>query len=147
MEMSDPISVKLNGLLSQQYVEHTFTDTSDLVVITTCDQKYLLRNVKDSKIIMQGGCKRLTLQGCNNIAIIADRIPIMGIHATWTDNVSLDVTGTPPDSGIGYIAVDHIVNGLIGTDQECTVEVNCCTGILLNDVNISDQYRDSTWTC
>lgn len=144
--MSDPISIKLNRLIGQQCIEQIFNDDKGIVITTQPNQKYLLRNIRDSKIVINGGCKRVILENCRNITITSDKIPIMGIHATWTDNISLDVTGTPPGSGSGYICVDHIVNGNIGTDQDCTVEVNSCTGILLNEVNISDQYRDSTWS-
>lgn len=144
--MSSPISVALDGLFrNHQHTTRTFSDITQSEIVTEKALKYHLRNVTDSRIIMNAGCTKLTLNGCKNITIIAEKLPIMGISLVQTDNTKLDIIGTPAGTGSGFVSLDHSVIGALESDQNCLVEINECIGITLNGTNISDRYHDSTW--
>lgn len=145
--MADPNSV-LNDLLRDRQSTastKTFTDMSKTEIVTKKGFKYHLQHVTDSTVNMNAGCTRLTLDKCKNITIVAEKFPIMGINISQTDNTRMDIAGTPPKSGAGFLSLDHSVIGTIESDQDCMVEVNESCGIVLNGTNISDQYHDSTW--
>jgi hypothetical protein len=114
-------------------------------IVTEKGLKYQLFNVTDSRINMGSGCTRLNLNRCKNLTITAEKFPIMGIIVVQTDNTRMDIIGTPPTAGAGFVSLDRSVIGVFESDQDCTVEVNECIGITLNGTNISDQYCDSTW--
>lgn len=124
----------------------TFHDLQHAEIVTKPDARYVVNHSDGVRINMNAGCKQLTLNSCKNINITAGRLPVMGIVIMRTDNTRIDIVGTPPKSGSGFMSLDHSVLGLLESDQECMVEINECNGILLNGTNISDQYHDSTWS-
>lgn len=136
----------LNGLFREhRTATKQFSDSTGLEITTVKGMKYHLHRVKDSKIIVEAGCKQLTLHGCKNLTIVAERLPIMGVDIIRTDNTSMTIDPTEPVGG-GFINLDHSVIGTLEINQDCRVEILECKGIILNGENISDKYRDSTWT-
>lgn len=145
--MSSPISIKLNSLFQDhQNTTKTFSDIEQSEIVTQPGLKYHLCRVVNTKVNMNAGCKRLTLEHCKNITIIAEKLPIMGVNLVRTDNTRMDIVGTPPKSGSGFVSLDHSILGELESEQDCMVEINECMGIMLNGTNISDKYHDSTWT-
>jgi len=132
-------------LNSHQRAIKTFSDLNNTKILTEAGLRYQLYGVKNTHIDMNGGCMQLSLHHCQNISIVADRLPVMGVHLIQSDNIRVDIIGTSPGAGSGFVNLDHSVLGTLETDQECMVEVNECIGITLNGTNISDQYHDSTW--
>lgn len=142
-KMSSPT---LSGLLkSHQKTIRTLSDLDGAKIVTVPGLRYQLYNVKNTHIDMNGGCVQLSLFHCQNITIIADRLPVMGVNLIQTDNARVEIIGTPADAGSGFFNLDHSVLGVLETDQDCMVQVNECIGITLNGTNISDRYHDSTW--
>lgn len=139
-------ALTLSSLLqSHQKTIRTFSNLNGTKIVTESGLRYQLHGVKNTHIDMNGGCTQLSLHYCQNITIVADRLPIMGVNLIQTDNAKIDIIGTSPDVGSGFLSLDHSVLGTLDTDQDCTVDVNECIGIILNGTNISDQYHDSTW--
>ena len=120
----------------------TFSDGSHMNITTEKGFKYRLHGITDSTVNILGTCTKLTLLQCKNIKIVADKLPIMGIEIMHSDNVTMDITAS---NGAGYVVIDHSVLLKLEINQECTVDVNECMNVLLNDCNISDLYIDSTW--
>lgn len=144
--MSDPISVTLDNLLKDHQTSvRTFDGISHTEIVTNSKFKYVLNGATNIKINMNLGCKQLTLNNCKNITICSDRLPIMGIYIVRTDNIKVDIVGTPPKSGSGFMSLNHSIQSDLGTDQDCMVEISECTGIVFNGTNISDTYHDSIW--
>jgi hypothetical protein len=144
--MSSPIKTALNGLFrDHRRTLRSFSDITQSEIATESGLRYHLSNISNTKVNMNAGCKQLSLTQCKNITIVARKIPIMGINLVCTDNTRVDITCTSPESGSGYVSLDHSVLGELESDQSCMVDVNECMGITLNGTNISDQYRDSTW--
>lgn len=136
---------RLNTLLQQTQVNTKVIDQLNGAVIKTEPNiRYYLSNVYNSTIHLNK-CKQLKLLNCRNVKIVSDKLPIMGLHLLRTDNTTMNIKSTPPKSGEGYISLDSSVKGEFDLDQECMIEVNACSQIIVNDTNISDQFFDSTW--
>lgn len=123
-----------------------FTGQHNLIIVTNPDQIFLLNEVTDSIIDMKG-CKLIRLEKCRNIKIISDKLPIVGLYVSKSDNTIIDIGQKDIDTGAGngYVSLDQSIKGVLSVAQSCTVEINNCTQIILNSVNISDQHIDSTW--
>ena len=143
--MSSQIFEKLNSLFEQSQLNTCVIDSVNGAVIKTEPNiRYYLSNVYNSTIYLSK-CKQLRLLNCRNVKIISDKLPIMGLHLLRSDNTTMNIKSTPPKSGEGYITLENSVNGDFDLEQECTIEVNSCSQIIVNDTNISDQFFDSTW--
>jgi hypothetical protein len=143
--MSSHILDKLNDLIQQSQLNTKIIDrVNGEVIKTEPNIRYYLSNIYNSTIHLNR-CKQLKLLNCRNVKIISDKLPIMGLHLLRTDNTTINISSTPPKSGEGYISLDSSVKGEFDLEQECTIEVNICSQIIVNDTNISDQFFDSTW--
>ena len=143
--MSSQIFDKLNSLIEQSQLNTRVIDSVNGVVIKTEPNiRYYLSNVYNSTIHLSK-CKQLRLLNCRNVKIVSDKLPIMGLHLLRSDNTTMNIKSTPPKSGEGYITLENSINGDFDLEQECTIEVNSCSQIIVNDTNISDQFFDSTW--
>jgi hypothetical protein len=143
--MSSHIFDTLNDLIQQSQLNTKVIDrVNGEVIKTEPNIRYYLSNVYNSTVHLNR-CKQLKLLNCRNVKIVSDKLPIMGLHLLRTDNTTMNIRSTPPKSGEGYISLDSSVKGKFELEQECTIEVNACSQIIVNDTNISDQFFDSTW--
>jgi len=130
----------------------TFSDQEKLTIQTKADRKYVLNSVFNSTVFIQK-CKSLTLNGCQDVKVIASRLPIIGLHLNRCSNISVQLgtgvsTGgvsTDCVSSSGYIDIDAGIDCAIDSGLVCTVDVISSTGIILNDTVISDEYVESRW--
>ncbi len=139
--MTDVIS-KLNDLF-QDHLSFVHVSNQQGMDIITSNRRYDIENIKNSIITIPDTAitKTLHLLKCKNIKINCARLPVSGIVLDRCDNVLIDIDGDDP----GYLELNEMVYGIITINSSCRIEVDRCTGILLNGINISDQYRDSTW--
>jgi hypothetical protein len=112
--------------------------------IEVSDARYVVRRSEGINIIVPPGCKHLMLSNCKDITIHVERLPIMGISIARSDNFRINIT-QPASGSSGHISLEYSHIGSIDTIQDCIVDVERCTAITLNDENISDKYRSSTW--
>lgn len=121
----------------------TFSNQHNVTISTKPGIHYVLKNVLNAAVIMEGkACKRLSLIDCRNIKITADSMPILGVVIYGSDGVSLTLNSCQTTA---YLEITQTVRGDLTMMSPCVVEVNQCKAIMLNNVNISDMYKDSTW--
>ena len=123
--------------------KRTFSNQHDVTINTQPGIHYVLKNVLNAAVIMNGkACKRLSLIDCRNIKITANRMPILGVAISGSDGISLTIN---PGHSTGYLEITETVRGDLTMMSPCVVEVDRCEALMLNNVNISDMYKDSTW--
>jgi hypothetical protein len=113
-------------------------------IVTEQGVKYRLHSISDSTVNITGTCTKLTLFRCKNIIISAVKMPIMGIQIIHCDNINVNTHNDLSGAG-SHMILEHTVSAKLEIDHECTVDIDDCMDVVLNDINISDLYYDSTW--
>ena len=65
----------------------------------------------------------------------------MGVHMLRTDNTKMEIFhDNEKDIGSGYISSDSCNQAKISLQQKCLIDVNKCINVVVNDINISDEF-------
>ena len=140
------IADTLNNLFTKSVTDiRVLSDMNNEVIQTEPNLRYYLCNINNTTVKLEK-CKQLRLLNCKNLKIVSSKLPIMGVHMLRTDNTKMDILhNNTKDSGSGYISSDNCNQAKIILQQKCLIDVNQCVNIVVNDINISDEYVDSTW--